>query len=130
MSRNKLTSVGENTFTGLRSLRELLLSYNPIKAIDPLAFRWIGVNAANFKRLDLISNFEKDWFIFDDEDVCLLSHFRCGTRVNIDVDQKCNCFVKFLNEIAGKQIHVESGDPEAAWFQQPCVETRPGEILI
>lgn len=130
LTRNKLTSLDADTFTGLHSLKELLLSYNPLKSIDPHTFRWIGLNAVNLNRVDLISNYERDWFIFDDEDVCLLSHFKCGVKITIDVDQRCNCFVKFLNEIAGKQFHVESNDPETAWFQQPCIETRQGKTKI
>lgn len=47
----------------------------------------------------MVSSTEADWFVFDEQDVCLLSHFRCEIEINIDPDQRCNCFVKYLNEV-------------------------------
>jgi len=76
LTRNNLKSLTENTFNGLASLQTLILSYNPLKSIDPAAFYWLGTHASGLNRVDLISNYERDWFVFDDSDICLLSHFR------------------------------------------------------
>ncbi len=76
LTRNNLKSLTESTFNGLSSLQTLLLSYNPLKSIDRAAFYWLTTRAPELSRLDLISNYERDWFVFDDSDVCLLSHFR------------------------------------------------------
>lgn len=123
LTRNKFTSLNELTFFGLESLKELLLSYNPLKRIDSNAFRYLS--AHSLTRLDLISNTESDWFVFEDEDICLLSHFKCQTEINIDTDQRCNCFVKYLNEISvsvarsGAAFTNSESDEEYNWFQ-PC----------
>ena len=103
------------------------MSYNPLKTISPDSFKSLAQNSPSLTRIDLISNFETDWFVFDESDICLLSPLACGTKVNIDMDQRCNCFVKYLNEIAGIHQRVDNlaGDKDNAWFKQPCVETRP-----
>ena len=99
-----------------------MLSYNPLKSIDLNTFKWLAFSADNLRRVDLISNYETDWFVFDENDVCLLSHFKCGTKISIDMDQRCNCFVKYLHEISGegrdRDLHQDTEDN--AWFHQPC----------
>jgi len=52
MDSNKLTSISENLFIGLKSLEELYLSNNLIKVIKPGAFD----NLINLKKLYLLSN--------------------------------------------------------------------------
>ncbi len=46
------------------------------------------------------------------------------------MDQRCNCFVKFLNEIGLSQnaMNDEIND-ENALFNHPCVETQHGKNL-
>ena len=126
LTRNKLATLNQNTFTGLESLKELLLSYNPLKRIDPNTFKYLSIQS-NLARVDLISNTESDWFVFDDQDLCTLSHFRCQTEINIDTDQRCNCFVKYLNEIgssvariSGSASFTNSETDEDYNVFQPC----------
>lgn len=99
LTRNKLHTLNEKTFSGMTSLKELMLSYNPLKVIHPHAFRSLAIDSTNLARLDLVSSTEADWFVFDEQDICLLSYFRCETEINIDTDQRCNCFVKYLNQV-------------------------------
>ena len=73
LSRNKLSALSDKTFNGLSSLKELSLSFNPLKNIDMNAFQYVS---ASLNRLDMISNSESDWFIFDENDICLLAYFR------------------------------------------------------
>ena len=73
LSRNKLTALTDKTFDGLSSLKELVLSFNPLKQIDVNTFRFVS---ASLNRLDLISKSESDWFIFDDNDICMLAYFK------------------------------------------------------
>ena len=73
LSRNRLISLSERTFQGLLSLKELSLSFNPLKYIDVNTFRFIS---ASLNRLDMISNSEADWFVFDDNDICMLAYFK------------------------------------------------------
>jgi Leucine-rich repeat (LRR) protein len=73
LSRNKLSTLSDKTFSGLSSLKELSLSFNPLKNIDVNAFRYVS---GSLNRLDMISNSESDWFIFDDNDICMLAYFR------------------------------------------------------
>jgi hypothetical protein len=126
LTRNRLSALGEGTFKGLTGLRELYLSYNPIKRIEPNTFKTLSIDAPKFARLDLISNAEQDWFVFDDADVCLLAYFRCETQIHIDIDQRCNCFVKYVNEIGQSKMYtsqLEHGpddlDKDSTWFK-PC----------
>lgn len=101
LSNNKLESLTEKTFVGLDKLKQLILSYNPFKNFEPNAFRHVS----NLIRLDLISNVDHDWFMFEDNDVCLLAPFtQCGQlRININPEQTCNCFVKYMNMITASQ---------------------------
>lgn len=109
--------MNENTFFGLKNLRVLLLSYNPFKTFEPTTFRHVG---ASLERLELISNSESDWFTFDDSDVCLLSYFKCRTQVYIDPDQRCNCFVKYVNYMSSEEAGgVQVSDSQVVWFK-PC----------
>jgi Leucine-rich repeat (LRR) protein len=73
LSRNKLSTLSDKTFSGLSSLKELSLSFNPLKNIDVNAFRYVS---GTLNRLDMISNSESDWFVFDDNDICMLAYFR------------------------------------------------------
>jgi hypothetical protein len=58
---------------------------------------------------------DSNWFVFDNtpQDICLLTHFHCGTQIVINEDQRCNCFVKYLNE-----IYENSNDND--YRQVPC----------
>ena len=98
LSHNRLNSLKRNAFSGLTSLKQLLLSNNPFKSFDPDTFKPV----AGLQRLDLISNSDVDWFTFDNSDICLLAHFReCGLiKININAEQSCNCFVKYINFIS------------------------------
>ena len=124
LTRNRLSYLNENTFAGLANLRRLLLSYNPFKAFDANAFKYVP----NLSRLEIISNTESDWFTFDNSDVCLLSYFKCETQIFIDPDQRCNCFVKYVNFISAATADGGSGDNleklettdvSVVWFK-PC----------
>ena len=127
LSRNRLNYLNENTFYGLKRIENLLLSYNPFKSFDANTFKFVG---GTLNRLDLVSNSESDWFTFDDSDVCLLSYLKCGVKIYINSDQRCNCFVKYLNYI-GSSAAVESSsedseenldnndDASVVWFK-PC----------
>jgi hypothetical protein len=94
LTHNRLSHLNRNTFSGLKSLKQLLLSHNPFKSFAADTFKHV----AGLTRLDLVSNQDADWFTFDNEDVCLLAHFsRCGkTRIHVNSEQTCNCFVKYV----------------------------------
>lgn len=120
LSHNRIAYLNEKTLYGLSSLKKLHLSYNPFKSFDADSFKYV---AASLNRLDLISNSDADWFTFDDNDVCLLSYFKCNTQIFIDTDQRCNCFIKYLNLItAGADLSdssLSSDDMAVAAFK-PC----------
>ncbi|CAF0844610.1 unnamed protein product, partial [Brachionus calyciflorus] len=111
LTYNRLNYLSDETFTGLNNLKELLLSYNPFKNFDLNSFK----NLNNLNRLDIISQTETDWFNFDNNDVCLLSHFKCGTQINIDHDQRCNCFVKYINLLGTGE------ENENDKWNKPCI---------
>ena len=115
LSRNKLTTLTELTFAGLASLQELYLSYNPLKYIDTDTFSFLGAHSP-LSRLEIISNTDSDWFVFDDADICMLTNFKCGTQIHIDYEQNCNCFVKY-SHLIGQEADITGSD--SAWFK-PC----------
>lgn len=123
LTRNKLTHLNQNTFDGMQNLKELLLSYNPFKRIDSSTFKFLQTQNTNLIRLDLISNTESDWFVFDDQDICLLTSFKCQTEINIDTDQRCNCFVKYLNEINNSVNNGRQTRSEIASFKNKETDT-------
>jgi len=127
LSRNKLTTLTDQTFTGLDNLKDLTLSYNPLKNIAPNTFKYLGMHSP-LKRLEMISNTEVDWFVFDDNDLCMLIWFKCGIQIEIDHDQTCNCFVKYSNLI--ERVEKEGSDvdtltsPEISIFKPCTIETK------
>jgi Leucine-rich repeat (LRR) protein len=123
LTRNRLTHLNQNTFDGMQNLKELLLSYNPFKRIDSSTFKFLQTQNTNLIRLDLISNTESDWFVFDDQDICLLTSFKCQTEINIDTDQRCNCFVKYLNEINNSVNNGRQTRSEIASFKNKETDT-------
>lgn len=108
LSYNRLNSLKKDTFLGLKNLKELYLSYNPFNNFDLDTFR----HTLNLNRLDLISKTETDWFNFENDDVCLLSYFKCETQINIDPDQRCNCFIKYVNLISSS-----SNNDASKWYK-------------
>ena len=129
LTRNQIHTLNEKTFVGLQSLRELILSYNPLRKLDVNSFRYLALNSP-LSRLDLISNTESNWFVFDDADICLLAHFKCETQINIDLDQRCNCFVKYINEIGlakrvTSRVEIQNEMSENGGFSvfRPCTES-------
>lgn len=111
LSYNRLKSLGKDTFLGLKNLKELYISYNPFNNFDIDTFKHV----LNLNRLDIISKTEIDWFNFENEDVCLLSYFKCETQINIDPDQRCNCFIKYVNFISS------SSDNDASKWYKSCL---------
>ena len=128
LSRNKLSALNEKTFDGLSGLKELILSYNPFKRIDSNAFKYLGLQSP-LSRLDLISNAESDWFVFDESDVCALTYFKCETQIYIDFDQKCNCFVKYLNLVGAKEEQQVETSGESTWFKPCSIEANKNDEL-
>ena len=118
LSRNKLTTLTEQTFAGLVNLKELFLSYNPLKNIDTNTFKYLALHSS-LNRLEIISNTDSDWFVFDDADICLLAYFKCGTKIQIDYEQNCNCFVKYSNLIGQENADAAPDTSDTAWFK-PC----------
>jgi hypothetical protein len=104
LSNNRLTQLNRNAFSGLKNLKTLLLSHNPFKHVHPDAFS----NVPNLLRLDLISNSNSDWFTLENNDVCLLSELReCNKlKININPDQGCNCFVKYVGLLSSNNEHI------------------------
>lgn len=109
LSYNKLKSIDKDTFFGLKNLKELHVSYNPFKNFDLNSFKY----TLNLNRLDIISQAETDWFNFENDDICLLSYFKCGTQINIDPDQRCNCFVNYINFIGSSA----DNDDAPKWYK-------------
>ena len=128
LSRNKLSALNEKTFDGLSGLKELILSYNPFKKIDSNAFKYLGLQSP-LSRLDLISNAESDWFVFDETDICALTYFKCETQIYIDFDQRCNCFVKYLNLVGEKEEQQVESSGESTWFKPCSIEANKNDEL-
>lgn len=114
LTRNNLNYLSRNTFAGLKNLKKLFLSYNPFKTFDSNTF----MHVTNLNRLDIISNTDADWFTFDNSDICLLAYFKCQTQINIDMDQRCNCFVKYTNLIGSSET---GGSVEEVKWYKPCL---------
>ncbi|RMZ96864.1 peroxidasin -like protein [Brachionus plicatilis] len=113
LSYNKITSLEKDTLFGLKNLKELYASYNPFKSFDLNTFK----HTLSLNRLDVIGQADADWFNFENDDVCLLSYFKCDTQININPDQRCNCFVKYANFISSS-----SHSGAVKWYK-PCLST-------
>ncbi len=127
LSRNKITTLTDQTFEGLESLQDLTISYNPLKNIASSSFKYLG-NHSPLKRLEMISNTDLDWFVFDDSDICMLIFFKCGVQIQIDHDQTCNCFVKYSNLIGLEDKDTNDADgwsiTEKNLFKPCTIETK------
>lgn len=127
LSRNKITTLTEQTFEGLDSLQDLTISYNPLKNIASSSFEYLG-NHSPLKRLEMVSNTDSDWFVFDDSDICMLVFFKCGVQIQIDHDQTCNCFVKYSNLIGHEDKDTNNADDwsisEKNLFKPCTIETK------
>lgn len=82
--------------TSYSALRNLNLAFNPYLSIDNTTFYKI---ANSLEILDLRSNQKKNWFYFDNSDVCLLAAFKCNTKIITSQENSnsynhlnCNCF--------------------------------------
>jgi hypothetical protein len=106
LSHNRLSFLNRNTLYGLKNLKQLSLSFNPFKSFAADSFKFVP----GLTRLDLVSNTDSDWFTFDNEDVCLLTHLtQCQQiRFSINSEQVCNCFVKYLSLIASQTSAAEN----------------------
>ena len=96
LSSNRISNLEATNFNNLTSLNTIQLEFNPFERISSDSFKFIS----DIKIIDLTSKFNKDWFYFDNNDICLLKEFKCkNTNILLSTEQNCNCFLYYANLI-------------------------------
>jgi Leucine-rich repeat (LRR) protein len=107
LSSNKITNLEGSNFIYLNNLNKLQIEFNPLQRVATDTFKYLK----NLKFIDLTSKFDKDWFYFDNNDVCLLKEFKCKmTKILLSTEQNCNCFLNYVNIINDNNFETMPND--------------------
>ena len=96
LALNRISNIDATNFINLKNLKTIQLEFNPLERIANDTFRHIS----DVRIVDLKSKLNKDWFNFDNNDICLLKDFKCKTtKILLSTEQNCNCFLFYVNLI-------------------------------
>ena len=127
LSSNRISNLDATNFNNLIKLKTIHLEFNPFERISSDSFKFIS----NVKLVDLTSRFNKDWFYFDNVDICLLKDFKCkNTKILLSTEQDCNCFLYYVNLINDNTTNQLAGNNDNTQFLQNCEVTCNHEQLL
>jgi hypothetical protein len=127
LSLNRISNLDATNFNNLIKLKTIHLEFNPFERISSDSFKFIS----NVKLVDLTSKFNKDWFYFDNMDICLLKNFQCkNTKILLSTEQNCNCFLYYVNLINDNSTNQLVGNNDYTELLQNCEVTCNHEQLL